>query len=187
VLWRQRVDPVVLLVALTGWGVAACGSTGSPSAGTSTPVTSRAAAAHRSKPARSGFAVGHIQHVHTTGTTLSVTVSRVIEPLSGSGSALSPGLHAVGVLIRIDNRGPGLYDSSATGDVSVVPTSGTATPVFAAHGVCQTQLRDFDNYITAGEVRQGCVAFSIENGAKVSAVRFSPHGRAAGRAIWARR
>jgi hypothetical protein len=118
---------------------------------------------------------------------LAVTVSRVINPLAGSGAALQPGTHAVGVIVRIQNHGPGVYDSSATGDISLVPASGSATPVFAAHGVCQTQLRDFDNYITAGEVRHGCVAFSIENGASVSAVRFSPHGRAAGRATWAPR
>lgn len=120
-----------------------------------------------------------------TGTRLSVTVTRLIDPLSHSGAALQPGTRAVGVVLRIQNHGPGIYDSSATGDISIVPSSGSATPVFAAHGVCQTPLRDFDNYITAGEIRHGCVAFSIEMGAKVVAVRFSPHGRAAGRATWA--
>jgi hypothetical protein len=113
-----------------------------------------------------------------------VTVTRVIDPLTGSGVALQPGTQAVGVLVRIKNRGPGIYDSSATGDVSIVPTSGNGTPVFAAHGACQTPLRDFDNYITAGEVRHGCVAFSIPAAAKPVAVRFSPHGHAAGRATW---
>jgi hypothetical protein len=111
-------------------------------------------------------------------------VTHVIDPLARSGAALQPGDHAVGVIVQIQNHGPGVYDSSATGDFSIVPSSGSATPVFAAHGVCQTPLRDFDNYITAGEVRHGCVAFSVQGGAKVVAVRFSPHGRAAGRATW---
>jgi hypothetical protein len=108
----------------------------------------------------------------------------VISPLADSGAALQPGTRAVGVVVRIQNRGPGVYDSSATGDVSIAASSGSATPVFAPHGICQTPLRDFDNYITAGEVRQGCVTFAVQAGAKVVAVRFSPHGRAAGRATW---
>jgi hypothetical protein len=88
------------------------------------------------------------------------------------------------VLVQIENHGPDVYDSSATGDISVVPSSGTATPTFAPHGACQTPLRDFDNYITAGESRHGCVAFAIPSGARVLAVRFSPQGQAAGRATW---
>jgi hypothetical protein len=109
----------------------------------------------------------------------------LINPLAGSGAALQAGTRAVGVFVWILNHGPGVYDSSATGDVSVVPTAGRAMPVFARRGVCQTPLRDFDNYITAGEVRHGCIAFSIEAGARVAAVHFSPHGEAAGRATWA--
>jgi hypothetical protein len=114
-----------------------------------------------------------------------VTVTRVIDPLSRSGAALQPGTRAVGVLVQIENHGPGIYDSSATGDVSVVPSSGTATPVFAAHGICQTPLRDFDNYISAGERRHGCVAFAVGSGAKVLTVRFSPRGQPVGRVAWA--
>jgi hypothetical protein len=114
-----------------------------------------------------------------------VTVTRLIDPLSRSGAALQPGTRAVGVLVQIVNQGPGIYDSSATGDVSVAPSSGTATPVFAARGICQTPLRDFDNYITPGESRHGCVAFAVGGDAKVLAVRFSPHGQPPGRAAWA--
>lgn len=131
--------------------------------------------------------VGSTQRIHTSGTTLSVTVSRVIDPLLGSGAALVPGTRAAGVVIRIYNDGPGIYDSSATGDVSLVPSSGPVTPVFAAHGICQTPLRDFDNYISAGEMRQGCVALAISAGARVGAVRFSPHGQPPGRAWLATR
>ena len=129
--------------------------------------------------------LGATERVHAAGTTLSVTVTHVIDPLSRSGAALQAGTRAVGVLVGIQNRGPGIYDSSATGDGSVVRSSGTATPVFAAHGVCQTPLRDFDNYITAGDIRHGCVAFAVGVDARVVAVRFSPHGQSVGRAAWA--
>jgi hypothetical protein len=108
----------------------------------------------------------------------------VIDPLRDSGAALLTGTRAVGVFVRIHNDGPGVYDSSATSDISIAPSSGTTTPVFASRGVCQTPLRDFDNYITAGEVRSGCVAFAIETDAKLAEVRFSPHGQSAGHVSW---
>jgi hypothetical protein len=128
--------------------------------------------------------VGTPQRVRAAGTTLSVTVLRVIDPLPSSGAALPPGTRAVGVVVRVVNNGSGIYDSSATGDVSILPSPGPATPAFASRGICQTPLRDFDNYITPGEVRHGCVTFAVPSRATVLAVRFSPHGQAAGRVSW---
>jgi hypothetical protein len=122
--------------------------------------------------------------VKTAGATVVVTINRLIDPLRDSGASLLPHTHAVGVLVRIRNDGPAVYDSSATGDFSVEPSTGSAAPVFAPSGRCQTQLRDFDNYITAGEVRDGCLAFSVTNGARITAVRFSPHAHVAGRVTW---
>jgi hypothetical protein len=129
--------------------------------------------------------VGAAQRVPAGATTLSVTVERVLDPLVGSGAALLPHTRAVGVIAAIRNDGPGVYDSSSTGDFSVVPSSGTATPVFAPAGVCQTPLRDWDNEISPGAERSGCVAFALGARAKVADVRFSPHARLAGRATWA--
>jgi hypothetical protein len=174
---------VALAFLLASCVVSACGSTAAPERTASTAAT--APVVHKSRRhTPHQLRVGTAQRVRAAGTTLSVTVSRVINPLADSGAALQPGTRAVGVVVRIQNHGPGVYDSSATGDVSVVPASGSAMPVFARRGVCLTPLRDFDNYITAGEVRHGCVAFSVEAGARVLAVRFSPHGHAAGRATW---
>lgn len=127
--------------------------------------------------------MGATQRVHAGAATLSVTVSKVIDPLRGSGASLPAGRRLVGVFVRILNHGPAVYDSSATGDVSL-RSRGGAQPTFVPRGACQTPLRDFDNEISPGEARAGCVAFSVSSGAKVIAVRFSPHGAAAGRASW---
>jgi hypothetical protein len=181
---KQFVAPVVIACAACAAG---CGSAATiSSAARSTPTS--VSAAHR-RPARISSrpaqpSVGVTQRVRAGGSTLSVAAVRVIDPLRDSGAALLTGTRAVGVLIRIRNDGPGTYDSSATGDVSIVPSTGTTTPVFAARGVCQTPLRDFDNDIGTGEVRTGCVAFAIESGAKLLGVRFSPHGQTAGRVAW---
>jgi hypothetical protein len=115
---------------------------------------------------------------------LTVTIAGLIDPLLGSGAALLPGTRTAGVIVEIANAGPAIYDSSATGDFSLVVSAGVVTPVFAQQGACRTPLRDFDNYITAGEDRRGCVAFSLPAGARILAVRFSPHAAAAGRLTW---
>jgi hypothetical protein len=114
-----------------------------------------------------------------------VTLRAVIDPLHGSGAVLAPGTRAVAVIVQIRNAGPAVYDSSATGDFTIVASSGTVTPVLATRGICKTPVEDFDRYITAGEDRVGCVVFSVRDRAALMAVTFSPHAQASGRLVWA--
>jgi hypothetical protein len=110
----------------------------------------------------------------------------VIDPLRRSGVALLPGTRAVGVIVRIHNRGPGSYDSSSTGDVSIVPSDGTANAAYASAGRCKTQDRDFDNQIAAAETHAGCVVFTLGAHARLAAVRFAANGGGRGVATWHR-
>ena len=128
--------------------------------------------------------VGAAQPVRSGGAALTVTVRTVIDPLVGSGASLQPGTRAVGVEVAIRNAGPAVYDSSATGDISLAVTRGSVSPVFASAGVCETPDQDFDSYITAGEDRMGCVAFAVPAHSRVLAVRFSPHAQDADRLSW---
>lgn len=128
---------------------------------------------------------GVTQRVDAGGARLSVTLRSVIDPLRGSGSELPAGTRAVGVVIQIRSSGPRLYDSSATGDVSLSVSGGVVTPVLATRGRCKTPLEDFDRYITAGEDRIGCIVFAVANDATLDAVRFSPHAHRLGRLTWA--
>ncbi len=169
------------LLAAAGSVLAACGSSGSSTA--SAPAGRPAAPAPPARPA--GPAVGATQRVRARGTTLKVAVTRVIDPLRGSGATLLPGTRVVGVVVRIRDLGPGEYDSSSTGDLAVVPASGSAAATYAARGSCMTQDRDFDNQISAGETRQGCVAFALGQRARLLAVRFTADGGGAGVATWA--
>jgi hypothetical protein len=132
-----------------------------------------------------GARVGQTVHVHASGALLSVTIMRVIDPLPDSGASLVPGTRAIGVQAMIADDGPGGYDSSSTGDFSVVPSTGTARPVFASRGACQTPLRDWDNEISDGETRSGCIAYAVPTHAHVAAVRFAPHAQARGQVTWA--
>lgn len=135
-------------------------------------------------PAADGQPVGDSEQIHAGTVTLAVTVTQVIDPLTDSGASLQPGTRAIGVRVQIVNRGPGVYDSSATGDFSVVPSSGPATPVFEPSGVCRTPLQDFDNAIAAGETRSGCVAFAVPQRAVIEAIHFAPHADARHRLSW---
>jgi hypothetical protein len=130
-------------------------------------------------------APGVTQRVDSRGALLAVTLRSVIDPLRGSGAELPAATRAIGVFIQIRSTGPKLYDSSATGDVSIVASSGVVTPVLATRGICKTPVEDFDRYITAGEDRIGCVVFAVADGATLDAVRFSPHAQRLGRLTWA--
>lgn len=180
----MRIDYAALPALIAALSLTGCGGSG-----TATTVThavhTRPATTARGGPS-STLRVGQTYQVTGGGSFLAVTVTKVIDPLGDSGAALLAGMRAVGVKLKILNHGPGTYDSSATGDVSLVLSSGAAVHTFAPSGVCQTPLRDFDNNISPGESREGCVTFSAPSRAKVLEVRFAPHANkaAAARYSW---
>ena len=176
---------------LTGCGGgASTTSSQSATATTATTTTKTTTRARRRTPRPVGrvpadaVPVGRTQRVHAGSSILSVTVSKVYGSLSGTGAALLPGTHAAGVQLTIRNDAGATYDSTASGDVSVIPSSGATAPLFIKEGVCQTQLTDFESLIGVGETRTGCVGFTIPHGARVVGVRFSPHSRAPGSVAW---
>lgn len=175
-----------LLVAVM---LAGCGSRGRPGAELKPmPVLSGARLSKRAPVAlarRSLPGLGTVHRVDASGAELAVTLRRVIDPLRGSGARLPAHARAVGVIIQIRSSGPRVYDSSATGDISVLTSGGIVTPVLATRGICRTPLEDFDRYITAGEDRIGCVVFAVADGATLDAVRFSPHAHRRGTLTWA--
>jgi hypothetical protein len=185
----------LVAAALTGCGGSASSTTSvhsgsTPGATTATTTTRTTTRARRRTTRRSARVpahaapVGRAQRVHAGGSTLTVTVAKVYGSLSGTGAALLPGTHAAGVELTIHNDAGATYDSTASGDVSVITSSGAAAPLFIRQGVCQTQLTDFESLVGVGETRTGCVGFTIPHGARVVAVRFSPHSRAPGSVTW---
>ena len=121
--------------------------------------------------------------MRTGGANLTVTVTRVLA-LSDTGTTALPGTRQVGVELRIANQSGATYDSTASGDVSIVPSTGQAEPLDVRTGTCMTQLVDFESHVYSGSVRDGCVAFSVPLHARVLAVRFSPHSRTPGTLTW---
>ncbi|MDQ6778874.1 MAG: hypothetical protein M3071_22225 [Actinomycetota bacterium] len=145
------------------------------------------ATTRRPHPARPpGVSVGIPRRVPANGTALVVTVTKVIDPLRGSGARLPAGMVPVGVLVAVRNAGPGSYDSSYTSDFSLLYPGGHATPVLARSGVCMTLVQDFMNALGAGETRTGCIAYLVPRGKAPTVVRLAPDGGTAGHSVaWA--
>ncbi len=181
----MRIGHAALPALIAALPLAACGGSGTSATTVTHAVHTRPATTPR-RPSSSTLNVGETYQVTAGVSVLAVTVTKVIDPLNGSGAALLPGMRAVGVKIQLLNHGPDTYDSSATGDVSLVLSSGAAVPTFAPSGACQTPLRDFDNNIGPGDQVSGCVVFSAPTSAKVLEVRFAPHAdkAAAARYSW---
>lgn len=129
--------------------------------------------------------VGATQSAQAAGSELAVTLRRVIDPLRGSGARPPAGDRAVGVVFEIVNRGPEIYDSSATADIHLLASAGSVTPLLATRGVCRTPTQDFDRYMAAGVERVGCVVFAVARRAALDAVRFTPYGQRRRRMTWA--
>lgn len=115
-----------------------------------------------------------------------MTVTKVIDPLAYHGPNVVSGTRPVGVEVRIAVVAGATYDSTASGDWSLqlAHASAEATPLAVNSGVCETPLVDFESAIYSGDVRTGCVAFSLPSQAKIAAVVFSPHSNAAKAVRW---
>jgi hypothetical protein len=185
----SRIAPALACAALLGAG--GCGAPAQrralASAARATLLPAMPLSAVPPRPVVSRSApppVGTPQSVRARGARVTVTALAVIDSLTGSGAALPAQTRATGIEVRIANAGPAVYDSSATGDFSLLLDRGSAAPIFVPRGVCRTPLQDFDNEIGPGGVRTGCVAFAVPAGTRVRGVRFAPHAVAQGGLIW---
>jgi hypothetical protein len=191
-MWRVTQIKIAIALGLIAAGaVAGCGgSTTTTAAAHSTSSTQPTRRRPKNSTARPRAdrrrlpPVGMTQRVKAGDSTLSVTVTKVIDPLLDSGAALLPGTRAAGVVLSIRDDGGATYDSTASGDVSIVGSAGTAAPLFIKQGVCETPLTDFESLIGVGTVHSGCVGFTLARGARILAVRFSPHSRTPGTVRW---
>jgi hypothetical protein len=192
-----RVIAVAATAAAVGLAATGCGATrtlsgpttatGTRAAASSTAAGSPTSRATRSRARRhrrvAGPPLRTRQSLRTHGADLTVTVLRVLA-LSHTGSAALPGNRQVGVQLRIANQAGQTYDSTSSGDVSVVLSSGQSEPLDVRSGPCMTPLVDFESMIGSGDVRTGCVGFSVPRGARVLGVRFSPHAQVTGTLTW---
>ena len=161
--------------------------TTAPSTSSSHTSTSRSASRATRKPRAPKLPpVGATQALTAYGSRLHVTVTKVIDPLPYHGANIVPGTRPVGVEVRIAVISGATYDSTASGDWSLQlsPRSPGATPLAIKSGVCETPLVDFESAVYGGNVRPGCVAFSLPVHSKVAAVVFAPHSNARKAVRW---
>lgn len=130
--------------------------------------------------------IGATQALTAYGSRLHVTVTKVIDPLPYHGANVVPGTRPVGVEVRIAVISGATYDSTASGDwaLQLSPKGADAAPLAVKSGVCETPLVDFESAVYGGDVRPGCVAFSLPRHAKITAVVFAPHSNATKAVRW---
>jgi hypothetical protein len=154
---------------------------------TSTSHTSTSKSKTKSKPPAPKLPpVGATQSLTAYGSHLHVTVTKVLDPLPYHAGNVLPGTRPVGVEVRIAVISGSTYDSTASGDWSLQlsPKSADAAPLSVNSGVCETPLVDFESAVYGGDVRPGCVAFSLPAHAKIMAVVFAPHSNVAKAVRW---
>jgi hypothetical protein len=200
--------PTIVLVCLSlgaGTALAGCGGSGGSGSSTATPPRSSTSSTTTSSTKSSGTrpkrhkshkshphpkpklpAIGQTQQLSAYGSMLHATVTKVIDPLPYRGASVVPGTRPVGVEVRIAVVAGATYDSTASGDWSLqlAHSSADATPLSINSGVCETQLVDFESAVYSGDVREGCVGFSLPKHAKIAAVVFAPHSNAAKAVRW---
>ena len=163
-------------------------ATGSAAATTTTTGSAHGHARHHRRrdppaPKVHGPKVGATQSVHAYGAFLHVTVTGV-DAIARGDAAPPPGFRGVAVPLRIADLAGQTYDSTASGDLSVITSKGMAAPLDVRAGPCETQLVDFESHLYSGDVRSGCVGFSVPRGARVLGVRFSPHAQSRDSVTW---
>lgn len=183
----MRLRPLLVLAAALV--LSSCGSSAPKAPAVSTLSRSSPAlgATPRGEPTHPpGIPVGTSQRVGANGTTLVVDVTKVIDPLRGSGARVPAGMNPIAVLVTVRNAGPSPYDSSYTSDFSLLYPGGHALPVFAPAGVCKTLVQDFMNQLAASVTRTGCIAYLVPAGKPPTTVRLAPDGGTTGHsASWA--
>jgi hypothetical protein len=203
---RARRGPLLAIIA-AAVGIAGCGGHGAAAShtaadggqapitttgsvtsasATSTTASGHAQRHHRADPAAVTVhapKIGTTQSVHAFGSFLHVTVTSISAVSRGDASP-PPGYRGVAVQLRIADEAGQTYDSTASGDLSVIVSHGISAPLDIRAGACETQLVDFESHLYSGDVRTGCVGFSVPRHARVLGVRFSPHARPHGAVTW---
>jgi hypothetical protein len=108
-------------------------------------------------------------------TDLEVAVTKVLDPVSGSGADLTaaPSAHFVGVEVALKNIGSANYSESPLSDAKLVLTSGGhADGVNLLGGPCGGR---FPLHVTLrpGARTRGCVPFEVPRGEKPSRFSFA--------------
>jgi hypothetical protein len=192
---RAVAPAAALVVALV---IAGCGGSGGSASSTSAKTNTTSPPSSHSSTSASHTKAGHKPHprplppigatqaLTAYGSRLHVTVTKVIDPLPYHGANVVPGTRPAGVEVRIAVISGATYDSTASGDWSLElsPKGADATPLAVKSGVCETPLVDFESAVYGGDVRPGCVAFSLPKHAKITAVVFAPHSNLAKAVRW---
>lgn len=102
--------------------------------------------------------------------TVNVNVTSVAPFSAGEFDSPDSGKHYVGVVMRFHNVGTSTFSDSPDNDVTLLAANGDS---FDSTIVSQGCENDAGMKLPVGESRNGCVAFEVPNGAKLSKVQVT--------------
>lgn len=102
--------------------------------------------------------------------TVNVNVTSVAPFSAGEYDSPDAGKHYVGVVLRFHNVGTSTFSDSPDNDVTLLAANGDSFDSTIVSGGCEN---DSGMKLGPGSSRNGCVAFEVPNGAKLSKVQVT--------------
>lgn len=147
---------------------------------------SRTRAASVSEAAGQGAIGATLEVEDSTGSTLAVTMTQVIDPATGANEfdTPNPGDRFVAVDMTLENPGAGTISDDANNDTTVIGTDSQAyTADFDSVAEC-TNFSYGEFTLLPGGTENGCVVYQLPVGVSVKAIQFSLGGNTADVAQW---
>ncbi|MBS2966432.1 DUF4352 domain-containing protein [Actinocrinis puniceicyclus] len=167
----------LLPVALIAAACTSKGVTTTPAAPHSASGTSAASQAPSSAaPQKAG--VGDAINLQGDGTTIEVTVIKIVDPDTPSNEFETPkaGTHYASVQFQLLDKGPGSYQDDPLIDAQVKDATGqTFKPAIVTETGAGPQMSSSTN-LPKGDKALGFITFEIPSGSKVTQVQYNLNG-----------
>lgn len=167
----------VTTTAALGAGVvlllAGCSSSSKPAATSSSTATSAPAAAPASHPG-----LGTSQTLKFAGGTATMTVLKVVDPVTPTNGAETAGLRDVAVQVRFVGNGPATFTSGMMSTLHGFDANGQAIEMHAEWPTSAGPELDVvaGVSVAAGDTQQGFITFEVPTGAKLARLQYTPSG-----------
>lgn len=166
----------ILFVALVAMGCTSKGVSTTPASTHATNATSSTAAPPTSAAPQSA-GVGDAIDLKGEGTTVEVTVVKVVEPDSASNEFDTPkaGTHFASVQFQLLNKGPGSYQDDPLIDARAKDAAGqTFNSALVTETGAGPQMNSSVN-LASGDKALGYITFEIPTGSKITQVQYNLH------------
>lgn len=169
---RRTFVLTVSVLALAG-----CSSSSKPAASTPAGTTGTTASAPAAAPA-SHPGLGASQTLKFAGGTATMTVLKVVDPVTPKNGSEPAGIRDVAVQVRIVGDGPAAFTSGLMSTLHGFDANGQAIDVHAEWPTSAGPELDVVTGVSvaAGDTQSGFITFEVPTGAKLARLQYTPPG-----------